>query len=83
MEEQTHTNTSASQDPDDDTPEIPGSPDNASDAVAAIRDALVGYKDEREDHKSPTDDSKTVSVEAARRWHKAHKDTDRQARRRK
>ena len=74
--------TSAPQDPHERAPEIlsfsdPEPPEAESTPMAAVRDALMGYKTER-DRERAADDSKSLPVETARRWHKAHKDSDRQ-----
>ena len=74
--------TSAPQDPHERAPEIlsfsdPEPPEAESNPMAAVRDALMGYKTER-DRERAADESKVLPAETSRRWHKAHKDSDRQ-----
>ena len=74
--------TSAPQDPHERAPEIlsfsdPEPPEAESNPMAAVRNALMGYKTER-DRERAADESKVLPAETSRRWHKAHKDSDRQ-----
>ena len=79
--------TSAPQDPHERAPEIlsfsdPEPPEAESNPMAAVRDALMGYKTER-DRERAADDSKSLPVETSRRWHKAHKDSQTPPRRKR
>ena len=74
--------TSAPQDPHERAPEIlsfsdPEPPEAESNPMAAVRNALMGYKTEQ-DRERAADESKVLPAETSRRWHKAHKDSDRQ-----
>ena len=74
--------TSAPQDPHERAPEIlsfsdPEQPEAESTPMAAVRDALMGYKTER-DRERAADESKVLPAETSRRWHRAHKDSDSQ-----
>ena len=74
--------TSAPQDPHERAPEIlsfsdPEPPEAESNPMAAVRDALMGYKTER-DRERAVDESKSLPAETSRRWHRAHKDSDSQ-----
>ena len=57
-------------------------PEDHSNPMAAIRDAVADLKDVQQ-REGAADDSKSLPAETARRWHKAHKDSDRQPPRRK
>ena len=77
----------APQDPHERAPEIlsfsdPEPPEAESNPMAAVRDALMGYKTER-DRERAVDESKSLPAETSRRWHRAHKDSDSQTPRRK
>ena len=66
--------TSAPQDPHERAPEIlsfsdPEAPEAESNPMAAVRDALMGYKTER-DRERAADESKVLPAETSRRWHK-------------
>ena len=74
--------TSAPQDPHERAPEIlslsdPEPPEAESNPMAAVRNALMGYKTER-DRERAADESKVLPAETSRRWHRAHKDSDSQ-----
>ena len=74
----------APQDPHERAPEIlsfsdPEPLEAESNPMAAVRDALMGYKTER-DRERAADESKVLPAETSRRWHKAHKDTPRRNR---
>ena len=49
-------------------------PPGHTNPLAAIRDAVVEYRDERLRERA-AEDSHTLPAETARRWHRAHKDT--------
>ena len=57
-------------------------PEDHSNPMTAIRDAVADLKDVQQ-REGAADDSKSLPAETARRWHKAHKDSDRQPPRRK
>ena len=74
--------TSAPQDPHERAPEIlslsdPEPPEAESNPMAAVRNALMGYKTER-DRERAADESKVLPAETSRRWHRARKDSDSQ-----
>ena len=79
--------TSAPQDPHERAPEIlslsdPQPPEAGSKPMEAVRDALLGYKTDR-DRERAADESKSLPADAARRWHRAHKDSQTTPRRKR
>ena len=60
----------------------PEPPEAESTPMAAVRDALMGYKTER-DRERAAYDSKSLPVETARRWHRLHKDSQTPPRRKR
>ena len=57
-------------------------PEDHSNPMTAIRDAVADLKDVQQRERA-AEDSHTLPAETARRWHKAHKDSDSQTPRRK